>query len=167
MQGIAQAVPEARFRLVGTAGMFRTEAEVLAHFPRALREKLEVIPRFRPDELPTLLASCSVGVFPSYMEGMPFGVLEMLAASVPVIAYDAPGPPMMLPAEWLVPRGDFAAMSGKAAAILRYDAQLIAARVQAKKRSQQFRWEEAARMTADAYSAHWQEKQRGYDGLER
>ena len=27
-------------------------------------------------------------------------------AKIPVIAYDAPGPPMLLPREWLVPRGD-------------------------------------------------------------
>lgn len=151
VQKIVEAVPEVRFELLGTAGMFPTEAAVLAHFPIALRPRIEVIPRFKPEELPSLLAACSVGVFPSYIEGMPFGVLEMLAASVPVIAYDSPGPPMMLPPEYLVPRGNIAAMSDKVTALLKNEDQLREARSWAKKRSQQFDWAEIAEMTSEIY----------------
>jgi len=39
------------------------------------------------------------------VEGFLFGVLEMLVAVVPVIAYDAPGPHVMLPPEYSVPVG--------------------------------------------------------------
>ena len=38
----------------------------------------------------------SAGAFPSHCEGFPFGVLEMLAAGLPVVAYRAPGAPMMI-----------------------------------------------------------------------
>jgi len=167
LQGIVKAVPRVRFRLLGTAGMFQTDTEVLAHFSPILRHKIEVMPRYHPEELPKLLSTCSVGIFPSHLEGFGFGILEMLAASVPVIAYNAPGPPVMLPAEYLVPRGDTGAMIAKTAVLLRDATALGAARRWAKQRSQQFCWEDAANTTADVYLEHWQRKQRDQDGMER
>ena len=138
--------------------MFQTEAEVMAHFPKTLRQKIEVIPRFRPEELPSLLAPCSVGIFPSYIEGMPFGVLEMLAASVPAIAYDSPGPPMMLPQEYLAPRGDAKTMSNKVSHLLTHPAKLLAARKWAQGQSRLFSWEQIARTTASTYTERLEEK---------
>jgi glycosyltransferase involved in cell wall biosynthesis len=140
-------------RLLGTAGLFQTEAAVLRFFPRRLRTKVHVVPRFDPDELPKLLADCAVGVFPSYYEGFGFGVLEMLAAAIPVIAYDAPGPPMMLPPEWLVPRGHVRAMSAKAIELMRDRERLARDRVRARSLSSPFDWLEIARRTADAYES--------------
>lgn len=151
VRSVVAAVPEARFRLLGTQGMFKTEQEILRHFPSQLRSRIEVLPRFAPEELPDLLAACSLGVFPSHMEGFPFGVLEMLAASLPVIAYDAPGPPMMLPAPYLVPRGDVDAMSEKVVALLRDERKLRDARQWAKQQAEPFRWKMVARETSEAY----------------
>lgn len=159
VQSIVKSVPEARFRLIGTAGLFQTEAEVLAHFPYRLRHKMEIIPRYLPEELPSLLALCSVGIFPSYVEGMPFGVLEMLAASVPVIAYDAPGAPMMLTAEYLVGCGDVKAMSAKVVMLLNSATRLHNAREWAQKQSQKFSWQNAAEMTSEIYQERYQRKQ--------
>ena len=85
------------------------------------------------------------------MEGFPFGVLEMLASALPVIAYDAPGPPMMLPSEWLVPRGDWQALSAKAARLLQEGAELVKKRRQAQHASQRFSWQNAAEATQTAY----------------
>jgi glycosyltransferase involved in cell wall biosynthesis len=141
------------FRLLGTAGLFQNEAEVLRFFPRALRAMVEVVPRFPPDDLPGLLSDCSVGVFPSYYEGFGFGVLEMLAAAIPVIAYDAPGPPMMLPPEWLVPRGDVRAMSAQLIELMRDRERLPVERGRARECSRRFDWRDIARGTVDAYEA--------------
>ena len=159
VQQIVAAVPEVRFRLLGTAGMFQTEAEVLAHFPAVLYQRITVIPRFQPEELPSLLASCSVGIFPSHIEGFGFGVLEMLAAAIPVIAYDAPGPPMMLPAEYLVARGDAKAMSDKIAALLKNETKLRDARCWAKQQSQQFSWKKIAQTTSEIYQEQCKKRQ--------
>jgi glycosyltransferase involved in cell wall biosynthesis len=150
---VCDAMPAARFRLIGTAGMFATADQVLSHFPRALRSRIDVHPRFEPDELPALLRDCSVGVFPSYMEGFGFGVLEMLAAAVPVIAYDSPGPPMMLDRECLVPAGDVSGMSGRVVELLRDRAKLSIARRNAREYSRRFDWREIARQTVAAYRA--------------
>jgi glycosyltransferase involved in cell wall biosynthesis len=153
MRHILAAIPDVRFRLLGTKGMpmFQTEQQVLAYFPVGLRDKIEVIPRFPSEELPTLLAPCSIGIFPSYLEGFGLGILEMLSASIPVIAYDVPGPRMMLPSEYLVPRGDIKGMSNKVINLLQSTEKLKSARLWAKQQSQKFCWQQIAQITSDTY----------------
>ncbi len=157
---VAAAVPEVRFKLMGTKGMFQTEAEVRAHFPERMQKHLEVIPGYKSEELPQMLSSCSVGIFPSHLEGFGFGILEMLAASVPVIAYDAPGPPMMLPAECLVERGDTDNLGRKVAALLLDPVQLQISRTWANERSQDFSWAAVAQATHTCYMTAINLKQR-------
>ena len=158
---VTEAVPEARFRLLGTRGRFKTEEEVLALFPRNLRSRVEIIPRYDPESLPALLAPCSVGVFPSYVEGFPWGVLEMLAAALPVVAYDAPGPPEMLPPAYLVSPGDTEAMSQKIIRLLQEREVLAEARRDARKRAHQFRLPRIAQSMADMYEDALAKKQAG------
>ena len=148
---VCEAMPAARFKLIGTRGMVPGAAGVLAHFPRRLRARVEVIPEFEPSELPGLLAVCAVGIFPSAVEGFGFGVLEMLAAGLPVVAYRAPGPPEMLPDEYLVPRGDAAAMAAKVVHFLGDVSRLAAARTWAITRAADFDWDDIARRTAERY----------------
>ena len=102
---VVRRIPGVTFRLLGTAGMEPDADGVRGYFPRRLWPRLEIYPRYDPNELPHLLAGVSVGVFPSRVESFGFGVLEMLAGAVPVIAYDAPGPNVMLLPEYLVPVG--------------------------------------------------------------
>jgi glycosyltransferase involved in cell wall biosynthesis len=156
VQAVCEAMPGASFRLLGTG---RDKRTVLASFPRRLRSVIEVVPSYAAPELPGLLAPCSVGVFPSYIEGFGFGVLEMLAASIPVVAYNSPGPPMMLPAEHLASRGDWRALSDKVIALLNDKSRLTHARLWAKERSKQFCWESVAKQTSEVYVEHWRRRQ--------
>ena len=158
VQQVLDQVPQARFKMMGCLGMFPTERDILACFPVGVRDRMDIVPRFAPNELPSLLAGCSLGIFPSYIEGFGFGVLEMLAASLPVIAYDTPGPPMMLTRDYLVPRGDYTQLSAKAVELLGDADKLHAARVWAKKQSQQFNWHEIAAQTSDIYQQRLQAK---------
>ncbi len=148
---IQKRVPNIKFRLLGTAGMFQTKAEVRGFFPSQVQANLEVIPRYQPEELMGYLADCSIGVFPSYFESFGFGVLEMLAASIPVIAYRAPGPPMMLKEEGLVNSGDWRGMADKAVQWLSDFTELERLREIAKERSQEFDWNLIAQRTGDCY----------------
>jgi glycosyltransferase involved in cell wall biosynthesis len=150
--GIRKTIPAARLALFGTSGHFRTADEVRAVFPRDLRPSIDIHPEFDPAALPQLLSPCSVGVFPSYCEGFGFGVLEMLAAAMPVVAYDAPGPPEMLTADYLVRPGDTAAMVEKVVALLRDRSRLDVARREARQCASAFDWDAIARRTVDAYS---------------
>lgn len=148
---IARSISDVDFLLLGTRGLVPTAAEVRRSFPRRLRSRLEVHERFDPADLPYLLRGASVGIFPSYFEGFGFGVLEMLAASIPVIAYDAPGPPMMLPKDWLVPRGDALALGTKVINMLQDPKGLLTARARAKAISERFSWSAVARATSEIY----------------
>ena len=72
-------------------------------------EGLEFVSDFRPEDLPTLLADCTVGAFPSYVEGFGLAVLEQLASGLPTVAYDTAGPRDLLASrlpDLLVPKGD-------------------------------------------------------------
>ena len=110
-------------------------------------------PSFAPDELPRLLADCSVGVFPSYYEGFGFGVLEMLAAALPVLAYRVPGPPMMLPPAWLVQPRQIGGveLGGRILNLLGSPLRLAEARARARERSRRFDWLDIAQRTVRAY----------------
>lgn len=149
---VAQHLPDVRFRLLGARGLMKDEAEVRRFFPEALQDHLELWMRYNPDDLPALLAPCSVGVFPSYIEGFPFGVLEMQAAALPVVAFDAPGPPEMLPADLLVPPGDVEGMANKLIHLLSATEGLPRARLEARHRAQQFDWTTIAEETLAAYA---------------
>lgn len=159
VRNICERIPNVTFSLIGTKGLYADKNEVLKCFSQEIRNKIEVIPRFEPNDLPSLLSNCSLGIFPSYIEGFGFGVLEMLAASLPVIAYNSPGPPMMIPEEYLVARGDTDKMAEKVVALLNDHNRLSSARIWAKQKSQQFCWQKIAQQTTLIYSESWQKKQ--------
>jgi glycosyltransferase involved in cell wall biosynthesis len=75
---------------------------------------VEVVPQFDPDDLSQFLSDCAAGAFPSYVEGFGMAVVEQLAAGLPTVAYDAPGPRDILRddlPELLVAPGDVALFS--------------------------------------------------------
>jgi glycosyltransferase involved in cell wall biosynthesis len=86
---VREANPKVSFRLLGTCVK---EELVLSAFDPRDRAAVLVRPWYDPQELPALLANAKAGVFPSYVEGFGLGALEMMAAGLPVIAWDAPGP---------------------------------------------------------------------------
>jgi glycosyltransferase involved in cell wall biosynthesis len=148
---VAREVPGVTFRLLGTAGLVRDAQGVRRCFPRRLRPRLDIHPRYEPDELPGLLAGVSVGVFPSRVEGFGYGLLEMLASAIPVVAYDAAGPSAILTPELIVPIGDIVALSGRVSRLLADPARLEAARRWARIRASQFTWDRIGEQTARAY----------------
>lgn len=155
-QIVLKNIPQVKFRLIGAR--YRSPDEILNHFPKNLHSAIELVTHFEPEELPSILNECSVGIFPSYLEGFGFGVLEMLAAAIPVIGYDAPGVPMMLTNEYLVPSGDARAMAEKVVHLLKDKEKLSISRAWAKTRAQDFPWSRAAKITFEAYGARLAQK---------
>lgn len=109
--------PKVSFHLLGTGV---SEGRVKSAFDPCDRAAVVVRPFYSPEQLPALLAEAKVAVFPSYVEGFPLGVLEMMAAGLPVVAWDAPGVRTLVrevnPA-LLVPVGD---VDATAAALLNF-----------------------------------------------
>lgn len=152
---VAAQVPDVRFRLLGTKGMMQTEAQVRSFFPRKIRARIEIHPTFTPAQLPLLLADCSVGIFPSYREGFGIAVVEMLAAGLPVFAYDVAGPCDILPPQWLISRGFSDELARRVVQTLRAaDAEWHELSTTAIATSRQFHWRKIAADTVDCYRHH-------------
>jgi glycosyltransferase involved in cell wall biosynthesis len=120
IQRVRARVPDARFLFLGT--MVENHV-VLEDLKLGTPDYLELVPWFEPDELPGLLTDCTMGAFPSYVEGFGLAVIEQLAAGLPTVAYDAPGPRDILRAlpELLISTGDIPRFSEAVAATLERD----------------------------------------------
>jgi glycosyltransferase involved in cell wall biosynthesis len=106
---ICEKVPNARFVLVGD-GPLRSGLERLA--AEAGLSGRVVFTGERAD-VADLLAASDVGVLSTDREGLPFAVLEYMAAGLPVIASSVSGLPEMVAdttTGFLVPRGDVASL---------------------------------------------------------
>jgi glycosyltransferase involved in cell wall biosynthesis len=115
---LARRFPSLQFRFIGTNGLIQGERSVRAFFPHWLQSRLQVVPSFPSGSLPQQLNGVTLGVFPSYLEGFGIAVIEQLAAGIPVVAYNSPGPADILPADWLVPRGNRQALLERLSALL-------------------------------------------------
>ncbi|HUE40992.1 MAG TPA: glycosyltransferase [Chthoniobacterales bacterium] len=118
---IRSVIPDAKFTFLGTMTDDRT---LRADLQASALDNVRHVPSFDPKELPNLLASGTVGVFPSYIEGFGLAVLEQLAAGIPTVAYDVPGPRQILKSfgnSALVPAGNTFALAARAIEILRAD----------------------------------------------
>lgn len=150
---VRERVPRARFLFLGTG---LGPEHVLRDFPGDTREALEVVPRYRSEELPGLLSRATVGAFPGYLEGFGFSVLEKLAAGLPTVTYDAPGAResmRQLPRPAMVPPGDTAAFAGRVAELLELPAERWAAlSEEALAAAARLSWQEIARETRAAYT---------------
>jgi glycosyltransferase involved in cell wall biosynthesis len=149
-----ELVPGTRFRFLGTG----TDGKaVLAGLGAPRPEVVEVVPRYRAEELPSLLASATVGALPSYIEGWGLGVLEQLAAGVPTVAYDVPGPRSMLAhlgRDLLCPPGEverFSRLLAENLTLPAADYTALAERSRAL--GSRFLWPRIARETIDSYRA--------------
>lgn len=152
IERIRARVPRARFRFLGT---MVEDHLVLEDLNLGAPDFVELVPRFEPAELPQLLSDCTVGAFPSYVEGFGLAVVEQLAAGLPVVAYDASGPRHILGEtlpELLIQPGDITAFSDAVIAILERDLESYRAICQRSvETAGPFSWPQIARDTAEEY----------------
>jgi glycosyltransferase involved in cell wall biosynthesis len=155
LRAIWDSIPDARFAFLGT---MTDEQTVLRDLGLSRPESIRFITSYDPKDLPQLIGSCAVGLFPSYIEGFGLSVIEQLAAGIPTIAYNVSGPRHIFgkaeSSQLLVAPGDTKTMAARALEILRMDENDYTA-VSAKCRqiAEQFRWEEIAADTARDYAA--------------
>ena len=144
-------IPDSRLRLLGTAGVFRTADKVREFFPRELWGRLEIVPQYEPEKLPSLLRGAAVGIFPSYLEGFGLAVVEMVAAGLPVLAYRAPGPSSILPDTCLIEPGCVRLLADQAVALLRFPELRHRQAGECRKNCELFDWSRIGRQTSDIY----------------
>lgn len=154
VRGILRSVPDARFAFLGT---MTDEKTVLRDLGLPPSESIRCLTNYDPKELPNLLAGCALGLFPSYIEGFGISVIEQLAAGIPTIAYDVPGPRHIFKdtgAQFLVPAGDWEAMTDRALEILRMNENDYSKlSIQCREIGSKFRWEQIAAENIRNYRA--------------
>ncbi len=144
-------VPDAGFRFLGTGAPAEQVIAECGGDPAGI----EVVPSFEPDELPGLLGDASVGILPSYVEGFPFSIVEMLAAGLPVVAYDAPGARETVPhldRTLLLPRGDGRALGERVADLLADPGELARLSTRGVALADSLSWEQIAAETLEIYT---------------
>lgn len=165
---VRSVIPTAGFNFLGT---MTNEYPILNDLQLASSDRVRVVSNFDREELPSLLGSCAVGLFPSYIEGFGLAVLEQLAAGIPVIAYDVPGPRHILEplgTMLLVGQGDAGGMADRAVKILTLSASDYRALCnQCRLIASQYRWEKIAADTTDEYRAHLEQLHDNSDSVAR
>lgn len=154
VRAVKARVPEARFLFLGTGF---SEGTVLSDLGVADQDWIEIVPHYNHEHLPLLLSTATVGAFPSYVEGFGIGVLEKLAAGIPTVAYDAPGPREMLrqmDGRRLIPVGDTQLFSSELVNLLTLDrATYDRLSDQCRSVAKNFTWREIADKTLSVYSS--------------
>jgi len=149
---IRQLHPTARFLFLGT--MFEESA---VRSDLGALEGISCRTTFTEAELPDLLAEGTVALFPSYIEGFGLAVLEQLAAGLPTIAYDVPGPRQILRPQrdrLLTPVGDPLTMAARASEILALSVpEYKTLSRECRAIAHAYRWPEIARDTIEQYRA--------------
>ena len=149
---VRKGISCANFRFLGTG---LAPDEVFFDLDLDSKKGVEIVPFFESEDLPVFLRDATVGAFPSYIEGFGLGVLEQLAAGVPTVAYDVPGPREMLRrlnVGLLSPKGNRKLMAGGVIRILEMPNQqyedLCVGSVEV---AGHFCWEEIAEETIEIY----------------
>lgn len=106
ISAILTQYPDVEFKLLGVLGMFSTEESIKKYIGKEFQDRVQIIGKYNPEQLPELLADCSFGIFPSYLESFGYGVLEMMAMGLPVVGYNSPGISSLLLKELMVDPGD-------------------------------------------------------------
>ncbi|SFH06437.1 glycosyltransferase family 4 protein [Pontibacter chinhatensis] len=148
---VVENLPDCTFKLLGTKGMFVDSQQVLDFFPKRLQSSITVVPTFSPHELRTLLRGCQVGMFPSYIESFGIGVLEMMAAGIPVVCYKSPGPSDFVPEDLLVRTGDVESFASTVIELLSNKSILNKYSKQVSLLAEQYNWNKIGADVSKAY----------------
>jgi glycosyltransferase involved in cell wall biosynthesis len=151
VRAILNAEPSARFAFLGT---MTNDETVFCDLQLSSREAVRCVRQYDPRELPNLIAGCTIGLFPSYIEGFGISVIEQLAAGIPTICYDVPGPRHIFGGntQFLVPAGNAKAMAERALQVLRMNENgYNSLSADCRRIAEQFRWEQIAADTIREY----------------
>jgi glycosyltransferase involved in cell wall biosynthesis len=131
-----------------------SEAEVLADFHSAVRDRISVVPRFSHETLPGLLRGHHIKLLPSLSEGFGVAIVEAMAAGLAPLTTTTPGPMEFVREGYngiLVPPRDTQAIEHALERLVTDRAYLDQLRRNAYASAQHYSWERIARDTLGFY----------------
>jgi glycosyltransferase involved in cell wall biosynthesis len=152
--------PQAEVSFLG-AGC--SEAEVLADFDPAVRDRVTVVPRFSHEALPGLLRGHHIKVLPSLSEGFGVAIIEAMAAGLAPLTTTTPGPMEFVREGYngiLVPPRDTQAFEHALERLVTDRRYLDQLRRNAHASAQHYSWERIARDTLGFYDEALRQRRR-------
>jgi glycosyltransferase involved in cell wall biosynthesis len=89
LNAILARYPQVKVSFFGTVC---SEAEVYADFELAVRDRIQVVPRYTHETLPTLLRGYHIKLFPTLSEGFSLALTEAMACGLAPVTTATPGP---------------------------------------------------------------------------
>ena len=89
LNAILARYPQVKVSFLGTVC---SEAEVYADFDPAVRDRIQVMPRYTHETLPTLLRGYHIKLFPTLSEGFSLALTEAMACGLAPVTTATPGP---------------------------------------------------------------------------
>lgn len=155
IRAVLARVPDTHFDFLGVGVAPEMVRAALGDL--ATEERVSVVPRYKPAELADLLAPGTVGALPSYIEGFPLAVLELLAAGLPCVVYDNPGTRASsapLSDDYRIEPGDTAAFAEQLVTVLTLDESAYAeVSYRCRRFAEQRTWAHSAAVTLASYTA--------------
>lgn len=148
---IKESHPEVKLRLIGVKGMFQTQEAIYRFFHQSIQESVEIILRFDPGELERYISDSYMAIFPSYLESFGFSVLEQMAARIPVVSYNCPGPGSINIKECLIEVGDSKSFAKRCLEILSNENLRKQLGEKSYHKSLQFFWPDTVKGTLQLY----------------
>jgi glycosyltransferase involved in cell wall biosynthesis len=135
------------------AGTGASREEVLSGFPDDVRDRIEVLSRFRREDLSDLLGRSSILLFPSRAEGYPLALVEAMALGLAPVATAIPGVVEVVdPSSGvLVPSGDADALREALVGLLADPDRVLALRRGARERVRNQSWDGIAAQQMDIF----------------
>ena len=116
---VSLAEPEATLTLVGANESFTPQDLKLMTESLGISESVNIRGRLPREDVLRLLASSTVALFPSFVEGWGIALMESIACKTPVVAWDLPAYGPMLSAITPIPLGDYSEFARRTVELLR------------------------------------------------
>lgn len=125
-------------------------------FPASVRDRIEILSRFRREELPAILAGYGILLFPSRSEGYPLSLVESMACGVAPVGSRIPGvEDVILDGEngFLVPAEEPSAFAARILELLEDPERLASVRTRARSSVRHTSWDLLAKRQMGIYEA--------------
>jgi glycosyltransferase involved in cell wall biosynthesis len=129
-------------------------AAARADLPRALADRISIVPAYRGNELPSLLADHELLLFPSRSEGSSLALVEAMACGLAPLATRVGAAPDLITPDHdgvLVDVGDATTIAAHVTRLAGDRAALTRMRLAAQETARRYRWDEIAARTLRAY----------------